>query len=187
MYFVFLGAYFIKDKVIYKYIKIAIPIAILFLGIIQYYMSDAFEYFDMSKKLDMINKDLEKSTSVTIRTILANLRVLSVVALPIGLNYLLKKKYDQQLTAFDNMVLKLNVAGLIFCPLLYLEHDIYRLFYVIAIIDFCVASHYLKYKYCKWYSIICCFNIGYWFIYRPYFETVFIQVYSNNLLFDFWL
>lgn len=187
MYFVFLGAYFIKDKTIYKYIKIAIPITIFFLGVIQYFMSDFFVFLDMSKKMDMLNNALDQTSSITKRTFLANLKVLSVIALPIGLNYLLKIKYNQRFTAFDNMVLKLNIAGLIFCPLLYLAHDICRLFYVIAIIDFCVASHYLKYKYCKWYSIFCCFNIGYWFIYRPYFEDVFVQIYSNNLLFDFLL
>lgn len=184
MYFIFCFFYFVNQKKIYKYVAICIIGIIIGMSMVNFLMNEFLSFLNMTNKAEMLESSSQTGNTL-IRYILAILRVLSVVILPIGLNFILKKKYNTEINNFDQKILTINIASLIFCPLLYVLHDIYRIYYVIAIINFCLATHYLKYNQCRWYSLLCCFNIGYWFIYRPYFVNVFVQVYSNNLILDF--
>ena len=185
MFFLFGLAYFIDFKRIQKYTIITTIVIIMAISIMNTLFHSFFTFINMEEKYKMLSEHADTVKDIVKSTILALLRVLSVIALPIGIKYILTKNYKTQLSTTDNIIFKLNFVGLLFCPLLYISHDIYRIFYPFAIMNFCLASHYLTYNYCKWYSLFCCLNIGYWFIYRPCFDHVFIEVYTHNYIFDF--
>lgn len=186
LFLIFGVAYFIETQRLKKYLIIAFVSLVIFVSLINILFQQFFSYLNMSEKYDLIMTQHSGDARDTfVITVLAILRVLSVIVLPIGIDKILSRNYKVALSVSDRYILKLNYVGFLLCPLVYIEHDFYRILYPFAIMNFCLASHYLKYNYCKWYSLFCCLNIGYWFIYRPAFEHVFLEVYSNNSIFDF--
>lgn len=140
-------------------------------------------YVNLEDKMELFLGDTEDSENRTVSFILAALRLVSVIALPVGISKLLEKKGKIVLSDEDNKIVLMNVLSLYLLPLLYLSHDLYRIMYVFAIMDFCMATHYIRYKKIFLYTILCAVNIGYWFIWRPYFKDVFLTAFTDNLLF----
>ena len=139
------------------------------------------EYLGLTQKAQIFLADTDQETNKVIQYILAFLRLLSVIILPIGLNLILKKR--TYIYSIDKIIITFNWFSLFIAPLLYISHDLYRLLYVIVIMNFCMASHYMKYDKCYYYTLFCSINIGYWFIWRPYFKEVFLDIFTNNFIF----
>lgn len=144
------------------------------------------EDFDLGKKSEVFITNTAESSNRIITYLLALLRVLSVVLLPIGLFFILKLKRKLYLFSEDDkMLLSVNYFSLSFAPMLYVSHDFYRIFFVIAILNFCMASRLFYIRGCRTYIFLCVLNIGYWFIWRPYFKLGYWEVYINNYVYDY--
>lgn len=146
----------------------------------------AIEYFDLSKKSEVFLSDTNNTSHKAIQYILALLRVLSVVIIPIGLHFLLRLK--KKLYLFEEkdwLLLSINYFSLIFAPLLYISHDLYRIFFVIAILNFCMASRFFYVRGYRGYVFACVLNIGYWFIWRPYFKVAYWDTYMSNYVYQY--
>lgn len=144
------------------------------------------EDFDLSKKSEVFLEDTASSSNRIITYLLALLRVLSVVLLPIGLFFILRlKRKLYLLTGNDRFILTVNYFSLLFAPMLYISHDLYRIFFVIAILNFCMASRLFYIRGCRTYVFVCVLNVGYWFIWRPYFKLAYWDVYMSNYVYEY--
>ena len=119
--------------------------------------------------------------SKVIQFILAALRCLSVLVIPFGIKYLDKKIIYNNI---EEKILDVNLILFSLIPMLFISHDLYRVFYVISIVNFCMISKYLYRKKILYFAIFCGINIGYWFYIRPYFEKTFWTIFTNNLILD---
>lgn len=183
LYMVYLLPFFFKKKTIYKWLYICIPLLVIGVGIIHSsILPNIMEAVGLGKKMELFIGDTEGGMDMIIKFVLAAFRLMSVIALPMGICRLLSRK-KRVVSEWDNKIVLMNILSLYLLPLLYLSHDLYRVMYVFAIMDFCMATHYIKDKRIFLYTILCAINIGYWFIWRPYFEMVFLPVFTDNLLF----
>ena len=184
LYLPFLFIFVFSQKTIKFWLCIYMPIAIIGIGgIATGLLPNFMEFIGMSNKMDVFLGDTNSTSNKTIQYILALLRVISVVMLPLGLAIIQRKRRNFFFDLVDEKIISLNWLSLFIVPLLYISHDLYRIMYVVVIVNFCMASKYIKNNTAFLYTILCTLNIAYWFIWRPYFEDVFISVYTSNLLF----
>lgn len=138
--------------------------------------------FGMSSKSDLVLAANDMATDSPIITfVLSVLKVLSIMALPI----IFQRYADNhkiRLRSEEVAIIKFNIFGLVFLPLLILSFDIYRLFLLMAIINFCLLSRYIRIRWVYVATIIYALNIGYWVLYRHYFDRLFLGVFMNNAI-----
>lgn len=182
LYLPFLALLYLSSKNIWKCLWIYMPLAVLGMGgIATGLLPDFMNYFGMSEKMEIFLSNTNTTTNKLIQYILALLRVLSVIILPWGIIAYQKKNKAFSFDDIDKKIISLNIISLFIVPLLYISHDLYRIFYVLAIVNYCMATKYIRYPTILTFTILCALNIGYWFIWRPYFNF-FLDVFNNNLL-----
>ncbi len=153
---------------------------IFIVGIASNLLPTFMEYINMAEKATLFLNDTNEASNKFIQFTLAFLRVFSVIIIPLGVYYFESNK--NRLNNIDNLIITLNILLISIIPLLYISHDLYRIFYVIAIINYCMASTHITNKKIFKFLIFASINMGYWFIWRPYFVNVFITVFTQNLL-----
>lgn len=182
LYIIYLLPFFLTKKTIYRWLYTCIPLLAIGVGAIHSnILPKIMDLVNLGEKMELFIGDAKNGMNI-IKFLLAAFRLISVIALPVGICKLLSKK-GRAVSEWDNKIVLMNVMSLYLLPLLYISHDLYRVMYVFAIMDFCMATHYIKDKRIFWYTILCTVNIGYWFIWRPYFKMVFLSVFTDNLLF----
>jgi len=171
-----------KRKTIIKLTVIgSICSCIFIVGIASNLLPAFMEYINMTEKATLFLNDTDQeSNNKFIQFTLAALRVFSVIIIPLGIYYLESNK--NRLNNIDNQIITLNILLISIIPLLYISHDLYRIFYAIAIINYCMASTHITNKKIFIFLILASINMGYWFIWRPYFVDVFVTVYTKNLI-----
>lgn len=137
-----------------------------------------------------MNEKLNKSLDVTSETsnpivafILAAFRWLSVVLQPLIFYKILSTSERINLKETDIVIININLILISFVPFLFLSHDLYRMTFVIFLVNLCMMSNYIKIKKVKYLMFFLSINVAYWFIWRPYFIDVYIRPMLNNLVF----
>ena len=181
LYLVFMGALFIKGENLNKIVLIALGCSQVAITLASVLMPDVMAMFDMTEKTEQFMEDTEAEANKLVQFLLAVFRILSVVIIPFGIQFILKKK-NIVFSNKEKVIMDMNKVGLLVIPLLVISHDLYRVFFVFAVINFCFAANYMKNKRCFWFTLLAACNVGYWFIWRPYFEQVFYSVYTRNYL-----
>lgn len=183
MYLPFAAALWLPRKVLIKYVAISILLISFFVGAIATsLLPDFMSLINMGDKANLFLGDTEQAEGhKAIQFILAALRVFSVIIVPFSIRYIDK---HIKLRENEETILNLNILSLFIVPLLFISHDLYRVFYAISIVNFCMIANYVRNKKIYWFSILASFNVGYWFYIRPYFENTFVTIFTNNLIFD---
>lgn len=186
LYLVFLFPVNVNFVKIKKFVKVFLPIVFILIGFITLTVLPwLMNLMGLSEKSELFMADTNSESNKLIQFILASFRVLSVIALPLGINYILRSKRNVQMTTAQKRILVVNWFSLLLIPLLAISHDLFRLMFVFCIINFAFASDFYKYKYCRYWTLFCTCNIGYWFIWRPYFHDVFFVTITHNRLIPF--
>lgn len=183
LYLPFVAILWLPRKLLIKYVGIGILIASLSVGVVaSSLVPDFMGFLNMGNKAEMFLGDTEKGSGhKAVQFILAALRVFSVVVVPFAIRYVDKRV---KLSESEETILNLNILSLVIVPLLFVSHDLYRVFYAISIVNFCMIANYARYNKIYLFSILCSLNVGYWFYIRPYFESTFVTIFTNNLIFD---
>ena len=183
IYLLFVVILWVPRKLLVRSVGIGILLASLFVGAIaSSLLPDFMGLINMGDKANLFLGDTEKGEGhKAIQFILAALRVFSVVVVPFAIRYLDKRI---QLSESEETILNLNIMSLFVVPLLYVSHDLYRVFYAISIVNFCMIANYVRKNKIFWFSILASLNVGYWFYIRPYFEETFVTIFTNNLFFN---
>lgn len=183
MYLPFVIILWLPRKLLIKYVGIGILIVSLFVGAIATsLLPDFMNFINMGDKASLFLSDEESGEGQkAIVFILAALRVFSVVVVPFAIWYLDKRI---KLSESEETILNINIMSLFIVPLLFVSHDLYRVFYAISIVNFCMIANYVRNNKIYWFSILASLNVGYWFYIRPYFDKTFITIFTNNLIFD---
>ena len=186
LYLLLLIPFFISRKKLTIYLWLIFPLIFIMLDQIgREYLPHIMNKLGFIQKTEMVLE--RKSSNKTIAFLLANLRLLSVTVFPILYNWYNNHrpaKYKIVLSSVEIRIININIFMLCLIPLLYISLDLYRLLYIICIVNFCMISNHLKEKGMTLCSILYAMNIGYWFIWRPYFHDVIVTVFSNNFLTD---
>lgn len=188
LYFLLLIPYFTSRKTLVKYLYIILPLTVFFLGDIgRKYLPQIMDMVGLVQKTEVFLENTNNTTNKTIQFLLANLRLLSVLVFPIWYNWHNNHrpvKYRVILSPIENRIININIFILCFSPLLYISHDLFRLLLIICIVNFSMISNHLKEKGMIFLSVLYAMNIGYWFIWRPYFKDMLVIVFTNNILID---
>lgn len=171
-----------RDKLV-KIVFCSIVLCVLFVGAISTnLLPDIMGFMHMEGKEDMFLGDTDNGDgNKVIQYLLSVLRCLSVLVIPFGIKFLDK---EIRFNNIENFILNINIIFLAVLPLLFISHDLYRIFYVISIVNFCMLSNHLYKRKIFFFSMFCSINIGYWFYIRPYFEETFWDIFTNNLILD---
>lgn len=184
IYFLLFIPYFINKRNLKLCFFIYIPITFILIGFIEHsLLPSIMNKMNLDQKMDIFLGDTNNTQNKYIQYILASLRVISVIILPLGISYIADKTKSIKIAPKDKKIIDINWFSLFIIPLLYISHDLYRIMFILVIIDFCMASNYIRHRSILLYTIVCACNIGYWFIWRPYFENVFLAVFTSNLLY----
>ena len=183
LYLPLVSVLWIKRGMLVKLVFVAMGLSIIFIGSISTnLLPDIMGIMHMEGKEELFLGDTNNGEgSKVIQFILAALRCLSVLVIPFGIKYLDKKIIYNNI---EEKILDVNLILFSLIPMLFISHDLYRVFYVISIVNFCMISKYLYRKKILYFAIFCGINIGYWFYIRPYFEKTFWTIFTNNLILD---
>ena len=137
---------------------------------------------ELADKADQISEVTDNEDNKWIMFILSVLKALSIIVLSVFLKWY-ADRHHVSVNKVELSIVKFNIFGIIFIPLIWISFDFYRLYIPLAILNYCMADRFLKYKKVFLVSFLCTMNIGYWIVYRHYFERIFLGVYMNNFFF----
>lgn len=181
VYLLFIPIGILDHRKIVNSTVVLLLLGVLFIGIIDYLIPELANLMGMADKEASTRESMEAAKNRTVTYILAFLRCASVISLPLGIEYILKwKNMLYKLSSVDKKIIDMNIALISILPYLYLSHDLFRLFFVISIINYCFASRHLYDKWLFAYTIVCAINMAYWFMWRPYFMDMFWNIYLDN-------
>ena len=183
LYLPLVSVLWIKRGMLIKLVFAAMGLSIIFIGAISTdLLPDLMGIMNMEGKEELFLGDTDNEAgSKVVQFLLAAFRCLSVLVIPFGIKY-----FDKKISFNDteNSILNVNIIFFSIIPLLFISHDLYRVFYVISIVNLCMISKYLYRKKILYFTVFCSINIGYWFYIRPYFEKTFWTIFTNNLILD---
>lgn len=185
-YLLLLIPYFISRKKLISFLWLILPLTFIMLSKrSRENLPHIMSILGLMQKTEMVLE--RENANKPIVFLLSSLRSLSVIIFPILYNWHNNHrpvKYRIVLSQVESRIININIFMLCFIPFLYLSHDLWRLLYIICIVNFCMISNHLKEKGMVLCSILYAVNIGYWFIWQPNFKDVMVAVFSNNFLTD---
>ena len=98
LYLLFAVAYYVNEKKIIIYTLIGVAILSSIISILPLFVNDVFDLFGIAAKSELFFSD---ETGDIKASFLAFLRVVSVLILPLGLNIILKQRYNAELVNID--------------------------------------------------------------------------------------
>ena len=183
IFLLFILVDFVHERKLNKYVFVTLIIGILSVGAIYKLVPELMNIIDMADKGDIFMGNTENTSNKFKQYSFAFLRCSSVVIIPIGIKFIMKKQgKDNLLNQYDKKTINTNILSIVLFPFLYINHDMFRIWFIIAIMNYCMASRFLYIKYVFLFTFLCSLNVAYWFMWRPYFKEMFWDVYMNNYI-----
>lgn len=182
IYFIFLIPYYLKLETIKKLVLIVTPVTLVLMAIISQYLLQLSFVIGMGDKVENVYEEMESgSTNQMITFLLAVARLLPVILLYLFSFYFIKKK-NVILPTEQIVVCKMNLFAICTIPLLLFSHDFFRLYFLFFLLNLCAISPFLRLKKVYWTACLGSLVVGYFFVWRPYFKHMFLDIFNNNIL-----